>query len=221
MIYVLLRPQHDSVKRADGTDWQGSLRGMQVDPTILPHGGIVLNEIRCSSPRIFENVTKVTGYDAAGKAVTSNVRVQHDAVVLREEKGASGDPMYICKPTAYHAQYLAKLRDGWTVQVFKRDEDILRSTDDDTPTGETSRQEVTVPAVGPQDVPPPITVETPEKRGRGRPRKTVAQLREQADGIEVAGGAAVAPDAGEDELRAYIKRNAGKVAVSKVAVGKE
>ena len=190
---------------------------MPVDPTILPFGGIVLREIRCSSPRIYENKTAPDGIGHDGKPRTKAVRVAHDAVVLREEKGDSGAPMYICVPTAYHAQYLASLRDGWAVQVFKRDEDIMRSTDVEAPTGETSKQAVVVPEVGPKDAPDPITVEKPVKRGRGRPRKTVAQLREQADSIEVAGGDAVGSDASEDELRQYIKRNAGRLAAQKTA----
>ena len=147
MIWVVFRPQCDAVPNPNGEAWITQLRGYEVDGDIMPHGGIVLKEMRLSDPITWETVDQVTGYDPSGTALVKTHRIRHERKIIRTVQSKDmAAPLYVCEPIEHDAQILQSLRDGWWYQGFYKVEDIpLRSVME---ASETAKKEATSEPVG-------------------------------------------------------------------------
>ena len=124
-VWVIFRPVEDTVLDSRGVCWIDTLRGYPVDPSVHPHGGIVLTEWRASGDVIRENRTFVQSYTAEGRPVIGTEVIVHKHKVLHIEDGECGEKTYICEPIEEDAKYLAALR-GWTYAMYNKAEDIPR-----------------------------------------------------------------------------------------------
>ena len=213
MLYVLMRPQADAVIRTDGTSWQNVLRGKKVDEDILPFGGIVLDSVQVSSPTFREVKTQLVGYDAANKPITREMATVHELEVIDEIVGkgdklwdeAAPPTVYVCRPNLPYAEYLASLREGWTIQMFREESHIPRKRK------AARRAPAPLPAKDDEDteeVEEDVTGAAPRIR---KPRRStdpeMNDLREQAYLIEKAGGPHWHRASGKRTLTTYIEEH--------------
>ena len=119
MIYVLFRSAADATLDKQGQAWQRNIGPYEVDETIHPHGGIILKEVKLSSPVMFEHGTVP---DGEGKVVRTTVK--HEMKVIRKEKGDSGADVFVCEPCEYLAKYICEKRIDWRYAGYKRLDDV-------------------------------------------------------------------------------------------------
>lgn len=125
MVWVILRSQADAMPISkSGAALISSIRGLQVDPDILPHGGIVLKELVVSEPSYQVAVSEPTGRDIMGNPLLRDRFVRKERRVLRTEPGAAA-MLYVCEATEDDAQYYASIR-GWQAMAFAKEADIPR-----------------------------------------------------------------------------------------------
>ena len=126
-VWVVFRSQADSARLPDGTELITQLRGFLVDSDISPNGGLVLREVRVSSPIMFDEQTT---QDARGNIIAK--RIPRQLKVLRVEEGADKDwnrnpsKNYICEPDRKYAEYLASMRPDWYCAEYRSEADIPR-----------------------------------------------------------------------------------------------